>query len=687
MIKNQLKQTLALILVVFMLVPFLPLDAIASTQIKGSEKVVKFTIGQQTYEKGGTKVLTDVAPYIKDSRTMVPVAFVAPALGTDPPVWIPENQMVRITRGDDLIMITIGSKGLVVNGKILMMDTAAEIKAIDGGGGRTMLPIAFIARALNVGYQWDEESKSVDFYGYSENFHVPGTFGPTLGTEIVYGNVTVSSGDVRLQNKIIKGNLVIAESVGKGNVFLDNITVEGNTYVRGGGRDSIHINGGSFTNIIIENTPEGGTRIVATNSEGINIVVATGQAGELVVLEGTFANVEITATNAVVNTQGETTIQNIVVNNNATLTVAAGTTVQNIAVNAAATITGAGTVNVVTANTSNVVISTTTQPTVIMAPGVIPPTIQPAVSSPASTNGGESNESEVTVPVGALGGNVSITGSLKYDQVLTANVSLLTGNTGTLSYQWKRGGTEVGGNQNTYRAVESDIGQTITVEVTSSIETGTIIGTAGSPIVKADEPARPSAPTLASRTDTTIVLNVIAGAEYNVDGGEWQDSPEFTGLTPLTEYTFRARIKETTTHIASLSSSPTSITTEAIVLPTATAALTDDDDSDGAVSSPVVVANTGGTLNYTLTLTGLEADKDVTYTVTETSDPDNILTLPVTVTGDLTSIANEVQLTFQVAANAVGQPAKTASFTISFVGEDYQPISDILVVVNLAGGE
>lgn len=875
MIKINIKQILTLMLLVFMLLSFLPLNAFASTEVKGAEKIVKFTIGQQAYVKGGTKVPTDVAPYIKDGRTMVPVAFVAPALGTDQPVWIPESQKVKVTRGDDLIMITIGSKELVVNGKVLMMNTAAEIKDIGSGGGRTMLPIAFIAKALNVSYQWDEETKSVNFYGYSENFNMVGSFGPTLGTETVYGDVTISSGDVRLQNKIIKGNLVIAESVGKGNVFLDNITVEGNTYVRGGGKDSIHINGGSFANVIIENTPQGGTRIVATNTQGINIVVATSQEGEAVVLEGSFANVEITATNALVTTQGQTTIQNIFINNTAIITVAEGTNVQNVIVNATATITGAGNVNAATVNVSNVVISTTTQPMIITAPDVILPTIQPTAAHTREDNGGggggggipaptpteviavtvtgnavvgetltstpnpsnatgsyqwqfsgdggttwttiptngtastylvtsdysgnlirvvftasgnfrgtvtsanqglvkpaistlseivsgvvnpeiivtlsgdyfatnidvedignwtfvagatnltlatvtrnsdtqvtiaftgtaavdtlsfkanaaalagevESNVLEVAVPVGALGGTVSITGDLMYNVVLTANVTSLTGNTGTLNYQWKRDGIEVGENQSTYTTVEADIGRMITVEITSSVETGAIIGTAGSSIVKEYGTFAPSAPTMASRTDTTIVLNVIVGAEYNVDGGEWQDSPEFTGLTPLTEYTFRARIKETATMQASLQSSPTSINTAVTLLPTVAAALTDDDESSSAVSSPVAVANVGGILNYTLTLTGLEVDKDVTYTITETSDPDNILTLPAIVTGNLTSVANDLQMTLQVAANAAGQPAKTATFTISFVGADYQPISDIVVVVNLAQGE
>ncbi|MGE4485695.1 MAG: S-layer homology domain-containing protein, partial [Oscillospiraceae bacterium] len=48
------------------------------------------------------------------------------------------------------------------------------------------------------------------------------------------------------------------------------------------------------------------------------------------------------------------------------------------------------------------------------------------------------------------------------------------------------------------------------------------------------------------------------------------------------------------------------ITVEAAVLPIATAALTDDDNANAEVSSPVSVTNAGDTLNYTLTLTGLE---------------------------------------------------------------------------------
>ncbi len=407
---------LTFVMLSVMILSMLSFNTLATEQAKGSEQIVTFTIGQQDYQKGTQNVTTDVAPYIKDDRTLVPVAFVAPALGTDSAVWLPEEQTVRISRDDDLIIIKIGSKQLNVNGKILMMDTAAEIKDIGGGGGRTMLPISFLAKALSVGYEWNDSTRSVDFYGYSETYDEEGIYGPTQGSETIAGNVTVAAADVRLQNKVIKGNLIIAESVGDGDVFLENISVLGDTFVRGGGKNSIHINGGSFRgNLVIESTPDGGTRVVTTNAQGVNVVVATGQAGEEVILEGTFSNVEVTAADAVVSTQGQTTIENIVVNNTATVTVAEGTKVTTVTLNKAATVKGDGEVTTANVNADDVVISTTTQPNVNTAPGVEPPANEPATTPPSSNDtsyvggGGGSSDDSSDEPTVVAVTSVSVT--------------------------------------------------------------------------------------------------------------------------------------------------------------------------------------------------------------------------------------------------------------------------------------
>ena len=67
-------------------------------------------------------------------------------------------------------------------------------------------------------------------------------------------------------------------------------------------------------------------------------------------------------------------------------------------------------------------------------------------------------------------------------------------------------------------------------------------------------PDAPSAPTAAEVTETTIVLNKIAGAEYKMEGGSWQTSNSFTDLTAKTEYTFYARYAKTSATIASKAS-------------------------------------------------------------------------------------------------------------------------------------
>ena len=73
-----------------------------------------------------------------------------------------------------------------------------------------------------------------------------------------------------------------------------------------------------------------------------------------------------------------------------------------------------------------------------------------------------------------------------------------------------------------------------------------------------------AAPTIAlvSRTDTDIKVTENSAWEYSIDNGEtWQGSCHFTNLSPGTEYTIIARVKETATHKPSANSAPLNVTT------------------------------------------------------------------------------------------------------------------------------
>ena len=171
----------------------------------------------------------------------------------------------------------------------------------------------------------------------------------------------------------------------------------------------------------------------------------------------------------------------------------------------------------------------------------------------------------------------------------------------------------------------------------------------------------PAAPTLKDRTYTSITLNAVANAEYSKDGGQtWQPSPEFTGLTSDTTYTFAVRYAETDDYLASpasetadfatlrhssggSSSGSTTTTTNTVSASTA---------SNGKVSLDKSTAKKGDTVTITVTPdTGYELgeltvtdSKGNTIAVSKKGDNQYTFTMPdgkVTVTPTFTKIADE----------------------------------------------
>ncbi len=343
------------------------------TDVKPTSGIVTMTVGEMGYTVDGVSNQADVAPYLESGRVMVPVAFVAPALGSESAMWYPAEKKVEVEKDGIKTYLWIGKTYMEVNGQRVSIDVPARIQAV-GKGGRTMLPISWVAKALNVEYSWDNASKQVSFYKMT-TYDKSGTYGPETGSETISGTAVVKAPNTTLQNLVIKGDLIIAESVGKGDVTLKNITVEGKTYVRGGGRNSIRIIGGQYEGkIVVENTAEGGTRISVVNAQGLSVEIATIKVGETVILDGIFKEVEVKTANANIVTQGNTTIEKMIVNAvGAKIELGQGTTVTSFTANVAVAVTGAGKITTATINASGV--SFTTPPTKIeTATGVTPPT-------------------------------------------------------------------------------------------------------------------------------------------------------------------------------------------------------------------------------------------------------------------------------------------------------------------------
>ncbi len=111
--------------------------------------------------------------------------------------------------------------------------------------------------------------------------------------------------------------------------------------------------------------------------------------------------------------------------------------------------------------------------------------------------------------------------------------------------------------------------------------------------------AKPSAPTLSSKTDTSVTLTKKTGYEYSKDGTTWQTSTVFTGLTQNTTYSFYQRVAETNTAYASEKSNALTVTTVSSVPSTTTSTI-------HTVSDSTISKITAGTTVNNL-LSGLSA--------------------------------------------------------------------------------
>lgn len=157
-------------------------------------------------------------------------------------------------------------------------------------------------------------------------------------------------------------------------------------------------------------------------------------------------------------------------------------------------------------------------------------------------------------PAAALTGTVSITGSLKFGETLTAIVTD-TNNSGTLSYQWRRNGEPISSaNSSTYVTTEDDIGYTLSVVVTSSVETGSIVGAVSDSISKADGPSAPSGLSATACTNEAnndgVLKGVTTEMEYKLSTlSGWADGTG-SDITNLVSGTYNVRYKETNTHEA-----------------------------------------------------------------------------------------------------------------------------------------
>jgi len=234
----------------------------------------------------------------------------------------------------------------------------------------------------------------------------------------------------------------------------------------------------------------------------------------------------------------------------------------------------------------------------------------------------------VTTYTNMISGTVAIAGMAIYGGTLTAVIANVLPSAADFTYEWKRGDTVIGNNAS-YTVTVDDIGQPVTLTVTG---TGDYSGSVASSVVipvKASA-AVPSAPELISKTSSSVALTAVAGREYKIEGGAWQQSNDFNGLNPNTAYNFYTRIAETQTHYASPASAALSVTTDKATI-SGTVAITGNPSVGNTLTADISgILPTGATLLYKWKADGVQVGTGSTYPVIEI---DLGCSITVTVTG------------------------------------------------------
>ena len=133
-----------------------------ATTMKGVETIIiRLYIDKTTYYVNDELKTMDVAPIIKESRTLLPIRYVAEALGADVQ-WDAVERKVTIIFKGTTIELWIDKNSAKVNGEYELIDaTNPKVTPIIIPPGRTMLPIRFIAENLGCLVEWDNTLREV----------------------------------------------------------------------------------------------------------------------------------------------------------------------------------------------------------------------------------------------------------------------------------------------------------------------------------------------------------------------------------------------------------------------------------------------------------------------------------------------------------------------------------------------
>lgn len=108
-----------------------------------------------TIELNGKEVKSEVAPFIQNERTLVPIRFISEALGCNVK-WDANKNEITIESNDITIQMTTGKKDFLVGNQKKVMDVAPFVKQ-----DRAFVPLRFVGENMKVDVKWDDANRKV----------------------------------------------------------------------------------------------------------------------------------------------------------------------------------------------------------------------------------------------------------------------------------------------------------------------------------------------------------------------------------------------------------------------------------------------------------------------------------------------------------------------------------------------
>ncbi|MGI6427868.1 MAG: S-layer homology domain-containing protein [Natronincolaceae bacterium] len=149
--------------------------------------------------------------------------------------------------------------------------------------------------------------------------------------QVADGNIMINAPGVTLKNVTVKGDLIIGEGVGEGEVTLEDVDITGRMVVRGGGKDSIVIKGNSKITVVILARADGTVSIKVQDGAEITEIIVE-DSSEDVIIEGQVDKILIEAPNITV-TASKAEIDTVeIYGKNSTIILDKDTTVKTVTV-------------------------------------------------------------------------------------------------------------------------------------------------------------------------------------------------------------------------------------------------------------------------------------------------------------------------------------------------------------------